>query len=80
MRAGLTQAQALILPSFAEGLPVVLMEALAAAIRAMAATPAAYLVAMRQAARTRVLARHDMETEAAKLVTLFRQAQSGAVP
>ncbi len=114
VRAALAQAQALILPSFAEGLPVVVMEAMAAArpviataiagvpelvtpdtgwlvpagdawalavaIRALAATPAADLAAMGQAARTRVLARHDVDIEAAKLVALFRKAASGATP
>ncbi len=114
VRAALAQAQALILPSFAEGLPVVVMEAmaaarpviataiagvpelvtpdtgwlvpagdaaaLAAAIRALAATPAADLAAMGQAARTRVLARHDVDIEAAKLAALFRKAASGATP
>ena len=111
VRDALARAQALILPSFAEGLPVVVMEAmaaarpviataiagvpelvtpdtgwlvpagdagaLAAAIRAMAATPAKGLTTMGQAARTRVLARHDVDTEAAKLVALFRQAIEG---
>lgn len=106
VRAELAKAQALILPSFAEGLPMVVMEAmaagrpvigtmiagvpelvlpeetgqlvpagdapaLAAAIRALAATPHATLVAMGAAARARVLERHDVNREAARLATLF---------
>ena len=101
----LNAAQALVLPSFAEGLPVVLMEAMAAgrpviataiagvpelvtpevgwlvpagdvsalagAMRALAATPAGTLAAMGQAARERVLQRHDITLEAAKLARLF---------
>lgn len=105
VRAALADATALILPSFAEGLPVVLMEAMAAgrpviataiagvpelvtpdtgwlvpagdaaaladAIRALAATPPDRLQAMGAAARARVLARHDIDREAAKLARLF---------
>lgn len=106
VRDELAKAQALILPSFAEGLPMVVMEAmaagrpvigtmiagvpelvlpeetgqlvpagdapaLAAAIRALAATPHATLVAMGAAARARVLERHDVNREAARLATLF---------
>ncbi len=103
VRAALAAAQALVLPSSAEGLPVVAMEAmaagrpvigtwiagvpelvtpdtgwlvpagdpdaLAAAIRAMAAAPD--LPAMGQAARARVLARHDIDRAAARLALLF---------
>ncbi|MFT4148688.1 MAG: glycosyltransferase [Paracoccaceae bacterium] len=105
VRAALARSQALILPSFAEGLPVVLMEAMAAArpviataiagvpelvtpdvgwlvpagdaqtladaIAAMAATPADRLAAMGAAARARVLARHDIDAQAARLADLF---------
>ncbi len=105
MRDELAAAQALILPSFAEGLPMVVMEAMAAgrpviatsiagvpelvtrdtgwlvpagdaqaladAIGTMAATPPDRLTEMGKAARTRVFARHDINTEAAKLAALF---------
>jgi colanic acid/amylovoran biosynthesis glycosyltransferase len=105
VRAALAQAQGLILPSFAEGLPVVVMEAMAAArpviattiagvpelvtpdcgwlvpagdadglaraITDFAATAPEKIAAMGQNARTRVLARHDIDTEAAKLAALF---------
>ncbi len=98
-------AQALILPSFAEGLPLVLMEALASgrpaiacattgvpelidaetgwlvpagdadmlaeAIRRFAATPRAQIQSMGLAGRDRVLTRHDINIEAAKLAALF---------
>ncbi|TDK42133.1 glycosyltransferase [Antarcticimicrobium luteum] len=102
VRRELAAAHALILPSFAEGLPMVVMEAMAAArpviatyiagipelvrpgetgwlvpagdaqaltdsVAEMAATPPAALTAMGQAGRARVLARHDAETEAARL-------------
>jgi glycosyltransferase involved in cell wall biosynthesis len=105
VRAALAGAEALILPSFAEGLPVVVMEALAAArpviattiagvpelvtpdcgwlvpagdaaalaeaMVTLAATPRDRLAAMGQVGRARVLARHDIDTEAAKLAALF---------
>jgi colanic acid/amylovoran biosynthesis glycosyltransferase len=105
VRHALAAGTALILPSFAEGLPVVVMEAMAAgrpiiatsiagvpelvtpetgwlvpagdaaaladAIRSLAATPPETLARMGLAARTRVLARHDINTEAEKLTTLF---------
>lgn len=108
VKAALAAAQALILPSFAEGLPVVLMEAMAAgrpviataiagvpelvtrhtgwlvpagdavaltlAIAELAATPPETLAAMGQAARIRALERHDVDTEAAKLAQLIREA------
>ncbi len=107
VRAALHNATALILPSFAEGLPVVIMEAMAAArpiiataiagipelvtpdcgwlvpagdaqalataIETLAATPQDVLTQMGQAARTRVLQRHSIDTEAAKLRDLFAQ-------
>lgn len=105
VRAALRTATALIVPSFAEGLPVVVMEAmaaarpviataiagipelvtpdtgwlvpagdpvaLAAAIATLGQTPADRLVEMGLAARARALSRHDVNTEAAKLLTLF---------
>jgi glycosyltransferase involved in cell wall biosynthesis len=111
VREELGRAHALVMPSFAEGLPMVVMEAMAAArpviatyiagtpelvrpgetgwlvpagnaealadaVLALAATPAADLQSMGQAARTRVLARHDSAIEAAKLASHFRQAIS----
>ena len=105
VREALTASQALILPSFAEGLPVVLMEAMASgrpviataiagvpelvtadcgwlvpagdpealaqAILALAATPLDRLAQMGQAARRRVLSRHDIDAEAEKLTVLL---------
>jgi colanic acid/amylovoran biosynthesis glycosyltransferase len=109
VRNELAAARAMVLPSFAEGLPVVIMEALAvgrpvlstyvagipelvrdgvegwlfeagstaAAARAMraclAATPE-MLAAMGQAGRARVLARHQIDTEAARLLAAWREA------
>ena len=107
VRAALTDATALILPSFAEGLPVVIMEAmasarpviattiagipelitpdcgwlvpagdaqaLASAIETLAQTPPDTQTQMGQTARARVLARHSIDTEAAKLRALFAQ-------
>ena len=109
VRNELAAARAMVLPSFAEGLPVVIMEALAvgrpvlstyvagipelvrdgvegwlfeagstaAAARAMraclAATPEV-LAAMGQAGRDRVLARHQIDTEAARLLAAWREA------
>ena len=106
-------ARALVLPSFAEGLPVVIMEAmalrrpvittfvagipelvidgatgwlvpagdidaLAQAIEAcLAATPDA-LARMGEAAHQRVLERHDIDREAAKLAALFAGLGQGA--
>ncbi len=108
VRSELLAARALVLPSFAEGLPVVIMEAMAlrrpvlstyvagipelvrpgvdgwlfeagsapALADAMAAClqcqPDA-LQAMGDAAHARVLQRHNIETEAAKLADLFAQ-------
>jgi glycosyltransferase involved in cell wall biosynthesis len=112
VRAALAAAQALALPSFAEGLPVVAMEAfaagrpvigtnvagipelvrpgetgwlvpagdaaaLAAAIAELAATPPARLAAMGAAARARVLDRHDVDAQAARLAVLIRAAAQG---
>ncbi|MBM3606450.1 MAG: glycosyltransferase family 4 protein [Alphaproteobacteria bacterium] len=110
VRRALAQAHVMVLPSFAEGLPVVLMEAMAAArpsiatyiagipelmvdgqtgwmvpagdaealaksLAQAAATPAAQLAQMGQVARQRVLERHDVRTEAAKLAALFEAYQ-----
>ncbi len=116
VRAEILAALALVLPSFAEGLPVVIMEAMAlrrpvlstyvagipelvrpgregwlfaagdvdalvAALEEMLATPAAALEAMGQAAHARVLERHAIDIEAAKLAHLFRaSAQGGPAP
>jgi colanic acid/amylovoran biosynthesis glycosyltransferase len=106
VKRALEAAQALILPSFAEGLPMVVMEAMAAgrpviataiagvpelvvpqktgwivpagdaraladAIVALAATPPAVLAKMGTEARERVLDRHSINTEAAKLAALI---------
>ena len=111
VRDALLAARALVLPSFAEGLPVVIMEAmsmrrtvlstfvagipelvqpgetgwlvpagdvqrLADAMQLCLQTPCEVLVQMGEAARQRVLDRHDIDTEAAKLAALFRQAIS----
>lgn len=118
VRAELLAARALVLPSFAEGLPVVIMEAmalrrpvittfvagipelvrqgqdgwlfpagdvggLAQAMCDCLATPVDDLARMAEGAHTRVLARHDIDTEAGKLKVLFasaieRQAGRGA--
>ena len=110
VQSALAKAQALILPSFAEGLPMVVMEAMAAgrpviataiagvpelvvsgetgwivpagdaaalteAIAALARTPQAELIKMGSAARDRVLQRHDIDLEAAKLAGLIHAAQ-----
>jgi len=109
VREELLAARALVLPSFAEGLPVVLMEAMAlrrpvlstyvagipelvrpgedgwlfpagdvealvAAMRACLAASPAELQRMGERARERVLSRHDVDREAAKLATLFGAA------
>jgi glycosyltransferase involved in cell wall biosynthesis len=105
VRAELAAAHALVLPSFAEGLPMVAMEAMAAgrpviatavaglpelvrpetgwlvpagdaealadAIGALAEAPRERLEAMGREGRARVLARHDIDAEAAKLARLF---------
>jgi colanic acid/amylovoran biosynthesis glycosyltransferase len=107
VRAEILAARALVLPSFAEGLPVVIMEAMAlrrpvittyvagipelvierengwlvaagdveglaqAMSSCLASSPEA-LAGMGEAARARVLARHDVDVEAGKLARLFR--------
>ncbi|MEO8170250.1 MAG: glycosyltransferase, partial [Oxalobacteraceae bacterium] len=113
VRAEILAARALVLPSFAEGLPVVIMEAMAlrrpvlttyvagipelirhgesgwlfpagdvealgAALEDFLATPVVILEAMGEAGYQRVLERHAIDTEAAKLVQLFRIGQATA--
>jgi glycosyltransferase involved in cell wall biosynthesis len=107
VREEIMAAQALVLPSLAEGLPVVIMEAmalgrpvistyiagipelvqpgehgwlvpagdveaLATAMRACLDAPADDLMRMGAAAKKRVAERHNVDSEAAKLATLFR--------
>lgn len=107
VRAEILAARALVLPSFAEGLPVVIMEAmalrrpvlttyvagipelvsqgengwlfpagavdeLAAAMADCLAQSAEVLQRMGEAAHRKVLERHDIDTEAAKLAHLLR--------
>ncbi|MGE8477208.1 MAG: glycosyltransferase family 4 protein [Pseudomonas shirazensis] len=107
VREELLAARALVLPSFAEGLPVVIMEAMAlrrpvlttyvagipelvrpgengwlfpaGAVQELAAAmadclgqPDEVLQRMGDAAHQRVLERHDIDTEAAKLASYFR--------
>ncbi|RFO97996.1 colanic acid biosynthesis glycosyltransferase WcaL [Rhodoferax lacus] len=114
VRNELLAARAMVLPSFAEGLPVVIMEAmalrrpvlttsiagvpelvrhgesgwlfaagsveeLAEAIAACLSTPVEVLHAMGARAYERVLQRHSVDTEAAKLAALFQQAIRQAV-
>jgi colanic acid/amylovoran biosynthesis glycosyltransferase len=111
VRDELLAARTMVLPSFAEGLPVVIMEAmalrrpvlstyvagipelvisgengwlvpagdvdaLAASMRVALETPVERLLAMGEAARTRVLQRHSIDTEAAKLAEYFADAAS----
>ncbi|MFN4129416.1 MAG: glycosyltransferase [Paracoccaceae bacterium] len=105
VRETLSAVQALIVPSFAEGLPMVIMEAMAAGrpviataiagvpelvtpdtgwlvpagdadalskgIHRLASTPLDRLAQMGDAARLRVLDRHDIDREAEKLTVLF---------
>ncbi|TDF84110.1 glycosyltransferase [Pseudomonas sp. H9] len=107
VREEMLAARALVLPSFAEGLPVVIMEAmalrrpvlttyvagipelvrqgesgwlfpagaveeLAAAMADCLAQPVEALQRMGEAAYQRVLQRHDIDTEAAKLASYFK--------
>lgn len=107
VREEILAARALVLPSFAEGLPVVIMEAmalrrpvlttfvagipelvrqgengwlfpagavdeLAAAMADCIAQPVEVLQRMGDAAYQRVLQRHDIDTEAAKLLSYFK--------
>lgn len=108
VRAALNAAHALVAPSFAEGLPVVIMEAmacgrpviatyiagipelvrpgqegwlvpagdadaLAALMLAAAAAGPEALTQMGMSARTRAIARHDVEQSARQLAALFRE-------
>lgn len=112
VRDEILAARGLVLPSFAEGLPVVIMEAMAlrrpvlttyvagipelvrpgedgwlfpagsvdeliAAMEDFLAQPDEVLQRMGQSARRRVLERHDIDTEAAKLAKLFRDPCRG---
>jgi glycosyltransferase involved in cell wall biosynthesis len=112
VRDELLAARALVLPSFAEGLPVVIMEAMAlgrpvvstyvagipelvisgehgwlvpagdvdALVHAMQScldADSATLMYMGEAARERVLARHDVDSEAARMTKLFYAAAHG---
>lgn len=113
VRGELVAARAMVLPSFAEGLPVVIMEALAVgrpvlstyvagipelvrdgvegwlfeagspaaaarAMRACLAAPPEALAAMGRAGRARVLARHQIDTEAARLLAAWSDAHAVA--
>lgn len=112
VREELLAARALVLPSFAEGLPVVIMEAMALrrpvistfiagipelvqpgrtgwlvpagdvdalteAMEECLSAPAEQLERMGEAARARVLERHDVDREAAKLAALFARSGNG---
>jgi colanic acid/amylovoran biosynthesis glycosyltransferase len=114
VRDEILAARALVLPSFAEGLPVVIMEAmalrrpvistfvagipelvapgkhgwlvpagdveaLASAMQACLDTAPEEIARMGEAARERVLERHDVDREAGKLIGLFQgsRAQEG---
>jgi colanic acid/amylovoran biosynthesis glycosyltransferase len=114
VRNEILAARALVLPSFAEGLPVVIMEAmalrrpvistfvagipelvrpgehgwlvpggdvdaLARVIKACLDAPTDVLNRMGDAAHKRVLARHCVDTQAARLVKLFNAAVEGAI-
>lgn len=111
VRDEILNARGLVLPSFAEGLPVVIMEAmalrrpvlttyvagipelvrdgqegwlfpagsvgeLAAALESFLVCPAEALARMGEAGYQRVMARHDIDIEAAKLAELFRRSSS----
>lgn len=113
VREEMLAARALVLPSFAEGLPVVIMEALALrrpvlttyvagipelvrpgkegwlfpagdvetlveTLEEFLATPVDALEEMAEAGHKRVLERHSVDIEAAKLARLFRLAAEGS--
>jgi len=113
VRSEILAARCLVLPSFAEGLPVVLMEAmalrrpvlttyvagipelvrpgengwlvaagsiddLATAMEACLSCSSEQLARMGEAAHRRVLERHSIDVEAAKLIALFAQCGAGA--
>ena len=113
VRDEILAARALVLPSFAEGLPIVIMEAmalkrpvistfvagipelvqpgehgwlvpagdveaLADVMRACLETPGEMLDRMGEAAHKRVIERHSVDTQAAKLSKLFQAAIEGA--
>jgi glycosyltransferase involved in cell wall biosynthesis len=110
VRDEILAARALVLPSFAEGLPVVIMEAmalrrpvvstfvagipelidpgehgwlvpagdaeaLASAMQICLDTPLETITRMGEMARARVLERHDVDKEAAKLIELFQSCR-----
>ena len=112
VRTEILAARGLVLPSFSEGLPVVIMEAMAlrrpvlttyvggipelvrpgidgwlipagsidaltAAVEDFLVKPADELRKMGEAAYLRVIERHSIDTEAAKLAGLFREVASG---
>jgi colanic acid/amylovoran biosynthesis glycosyltransferase len=114
VREELLAARALVLPSFAEGLPVVIMEAmalrrpvistfvagipelvnsgehgwlipagdadsLAAAIQKCLDQPLETITRMGEAARARVLERHDVDKEAGKLIALFQASSNSSL-
>jgi colanic acid/amylovoran biosynthesis glycosyltransferase len=112
VKSSLSRSSVMVLPSFAEGLPVVIMEALAmerpvistyvagipelvrpgengwlvpagdvdalvTAMREALETPIEQLQRMGRAGRERVLERHNIKTEVAKLAELFRSSNAG---
>jgi colanic acid/amylovoran biosynthesis glycosyltransferase len=114
VREEILAARGLVLPSFIEGLPVVIMEAmalrrpvlttyvggipelvrpgengwlfpagdvdeLAAALEDFLSRPAEELRVMGEAGHARVLERHSIDVEAAKLAGFFRETASGAL-